>query len=142
MNQLLILGVLLPVLAGDPSTDRVKEELKAFQGEWEVEWIETDGVRQEWRKGVLAFRGKQRLTRKYEEQEYKKGGSFEIDPAGDPKVIDLINGDDRKEGIYKIDGDTMYWCVYEGPGKQRPLEFRADAGSKNVLIRLTRFKAK
>jgi len=120
----------------------VKKGLDAFQGEWEVEWIETDGVRHEWRKGVLAFCGKQRLTRKYEEKEYKAGGSFEIDPACDPKVIDLINGDDRKEGVYKIDGDKMYWCVYEGPGKKRPVEFRAVAGSNTVLIKLTRLKAK
>jgi hypothetical protein len=42
----------------------VKKDLDALRGEWEVDWIEVAGRRAERRKGVLAFRGKQRLTRK------------------------------------------------------------------------------
>src|SRR5437016_12700428 len=132
MNSLLIVGIILAAPGGDPQGDRLKKELDAFRGEWEVEWIELAGMKVEWRKGVLAFRGKQRLTRKYDDTKYEEGGSFEIDPGCTPKVIDFINNGARKEGIYRIDGGTMLWCVYEGGGKHRPTEFRAEAGSGNI----------
>ena len=130
------LGMKFVPLPNDP----VKKDLNALRGEWEVDWIEAVGRRVEWRKGVLAFRGKQRLTRKHGDTKYEDGGSLEIDPTCTPKVIDFINKDGRKEGIYKLEGDTMLWCVYEGPGKNRPLEFRAGPDSRNVLIKLSRIK--
>jgi uncharacterized protein (TIGR03067 family) len=142
MHSLLVVGMIWAALGGHPRGDLVRKELDAFQGEWKVEWIELGGKRIEWRKSILAFRGKQRLTRQDEEIKYKDGGTLEIDPRCSPKTIDFINGDDRKEGIYKIQGDTMLWCVYEGDGKNRPLAFRTEPGSRTILIKLSRIKMK
>jgi uncharacterized protein (TIGR03067 family) len=132
----------------NPPSEAVKKDLDAFQGDWEVEWIEIDGKRTRWRKGVLAFRGTKRLTRKEGSDKYEAGGSFKIDPSCTPKTIDFMNPsakskDDRIEGIYQIQGDTMLWCVYTGEGvKNRPLEFRTKPGSKNMLVKLRRIKVK
>jgi uncharacterized protein (TIGR03067 family) len=145
MKRLLILGLgLVALAAAPPPAAPVKKGLDAFQGEWEVQWIEVEGTKHDWRKGVLAFRGKQRLSRKHDGKEYEKLGSIEIDPSCDPKVIDFHpawakNKDDRTEGIYKIDGDVMFWCVSIAEGeKNRPLEFRTKAGSKTMLVKLRR----
>jgi uncharacterized protein (TIGR03067 family) len=145
MRRPLILGCVLAILgAAPPQAAPLKKGLDAFQGEWRVEWIEVEGTRHDWRKGVLAFRGEQRLSRAQGGKEYEKIGSIEIDPSCDPKVIDFHpawakSKDDRTEGIYKIDGEVMFWCVSIAEGERnRPLEFRTKAGSKTMLVKLRR----
>jgi RNA polymerase sigma factor (sigma-70 family) len=58
--------------------------------------------------------------------EKEKGveGTFKLDPAAQPKAIDisLTNREDAL-GIYEVDGDTLKMCLVEATGNERPSEF-------------------
>jgi uncharacterized protein (TIGR03067 family) len=61
--------------------------------------------------------------------------TFRIDPAKNPKEIDLTSASDvpgakglTLPGIYKLDGDTLTVCRASGPEVKRPKEFKAGEG--------------
>jgi uncharacterized protein (TIGR03067 family) len=63
--------------------------------------------------------------------------AFKINPASQPRSIDLISGDDRlMPGIYKIEGDDLVVCFTDGQKAVRPDDFESKAGSSRVLLRL------
>jgi uncharacterized protein (TIGR03067 family) len=140
----LCLGLVVAMLGFSPS-DAVKKELDIIQGQWTVKWIEQDGKKFELDERVCVFRGNKCTWHKGAPQESKgEQATFEIDPTCAPKIIDYtapaVNGT-KKEGIYKIEGDTMVWCLYEGEGaKNRPSEFKTTPGSDCVMIWFTRSK--
>jgi uncharacterized protein (TIGR03067 family) len=73
------------------------------------------------------------------------GTTIELDPAREPKAIDVIpdgggNRGERVLGIYKLEDDKLTICMAE-PGKPRPKEFRADKGSGHTLRTFRREKA-
>jgi uncharacterized protein (TIGR03067 family) len=133
---------LLTVAADDASKKAKAKDLAAFQGEWRVRWVERDGKKIELGEdAVYTIKGNKWL----------RGGreisSIAIDPSCTPKLLDLTRliKDARKgvkmEGIYKIKGDTMVWCVYTGEGvKERPTEFRAKRGWDGTVYHMTRVK--
>jgi len=141
-----LLLVLIVVAIAQPS-DAVKKDIQVLQGEWKVQWLEQDGKKVEVRERVCVFRGN-----KCEWQYIGDGAkatekaSFEIDPTCTPKIIDYLGPltapkGSKREGIYKIDGDTMIWCMNVGEGvKNRPLEFEAKSGSNRVVIWFARIK--
>lgn len=70
-------------------------------------------------------------------------GEFTLDLAADPKVLDASQkvGERRGRsyvGIYKLEGDTLHWCV--SPQKKRPETFETSKGQ--FLIILKREKGK
>ncbi len=71
-------------------------------------------------------------------------GTSEIDPTRKPKTIDFMTteGDDKGKivlGIYELGDDTRKLC-YAQPGKDRPSEFSAPAGSGHTLVVFKREK--
>jgi uncharacterized protein (TIGR03067 family) len=77
--------------------------------------------------------------------EVVQAGTFEVDPGGKPKTIDIkiTEGDGKGatvQGIYELDGDKLKICgVRGGP---RPTKFDSPEGSKAVLTELKRDKKK
>jgi uncharacterized protein (TIGR03067 family) len=131
---------LLTGAAGDASDKARAKDLAAFQGQWRVRWVERDG-----RKVELAGDAVYTIQRTRWLLGDRAISSIAIDPGCTPKLLDLTRliDDARKgftmEGIYKIEGDTMVWCVYTGEGvKQRPQEFRAPPGWDGTVYHLTR----
>jgi uncharacterized protein (TIGR03067 family) len=62
---------------------------------------------------------------------------FTIDPTKKPKAIDYAMTEGPAQGkkllgIYKMDGDMATFC-FAAPGKERPTEFTAPAGSERTL---------
>jgi uncharacterized protein (TIGR03067 family) len=147
MTSPLFLGLMVTVL-GDSSSDAVKKDIAAFQGQWKVRWLEQDGKKLEMPERVCIFRGTK--CKWFKSAEAKKGqaASFKIDPTCTPKIIDYTSSaqdprESKREGIYKIDGDTMIWCLDVGEGvRNRPLEFKTKPGSNRLIIWFTRIKAK
>jgi uncharacterized protein (TIGR03067 family) len=67
-----------------------------------------------------------------------------IDPAKEPKEIDLTRGEgDKKQtilGIYKLEGETLTICT--SSSGDRPDEFSSRPGGRCLLRVLTRDKPK
>ena len=144
-TQWLLMLALAPLTAtaGDALDKAKAKELAAFQGEWRVNWVERDGEKTEQEQdAIYTIKGNKWLRGETEIS------SIEIDPSPNPRLLDLTRLiDDAKkglkmEGIYKLEGDTMVWCIYTGEGtKQRPLEFRAPHGWDGTVYHMTRVKA-
>jgi uncharacterized protein (TIGR03067 family) len=124
---LLLLSVALsPALAADP-----KEEMKAFQGEWRLTGMESDGERRDAPDGdgaTIVFEGDKLFVGGEEKF------TFKIDPTCDPKIIDVIRVDDKDqvlEGIYRFDGKKLTICLHGASAvKMRPLKF----GEESTMV--------
>jgi uncharacterized protein (TIGR03067 family) len=63
-------------------------------------------------------------------------GTFKLDPSAMPKTIDSSPAADPSKpilGIYEFEGETLKICNAQ-PGKSRPSDFEAKAGSGHTLI--------
>src|SRR5207249_2894573 len=72
------------------------------------------------------------------------GTTVQLDPAAEPKAIDVIpdggrNRGERVLGIHKLDGDRLTICM-AAPGRPRPKEFLADKGSGCTLQTFSRVR--
>ena len=68
----------------------------------------------------------------------------ELDPSKSPPTIDIIpdggpSRDKRILGIYKFDGERLIICVAD-PDRPRPIDFKAEKGSKWTLMTFERKK--
>ena len=69
-------------------------------------------------------------------------GTYTADPKKAPAELDVAAGPgEAMRGIYKVEKDTLTFCFVEGTDA-RPTTFASPAGSKVVLLTLTRVKAK
>jgi uncharacterized protein (TIGR03067 family) len=123
------------LLAAEPG-DAAKAELDKLQGEWTLASSERDG------KETPAEEA-QKLTRVIKGDQYtllRDGkvvvkGTLKVDPTKTPRMIDVLRAEEGAKpmlGIYELDGDTQKVC-FTAPGKDRPAEFSATAGSGNLL---------
>lgn len=107
--------------------DAAQTELAKFQGTWVVESVVADGkeVPSDVVKAFkMTFKGDTYTVLIGQE---KTEGTFRIDPAKEPKTMDIIpeNGPDRdriQRSIYAFDGDKLKICGAQ-PGKDRPTSF-------------------
>ena len=65
-------------------------------------------------------------------------GAFTLDLAADPKVLDASQTGERGRaraylGIYKLEGDTLKWCV--SPQKKRPATFETGKGQFLMILK-------
>ena len=70
-------------------------------------------------------------------------GDFTLSSEG--KTIDAVGTSKKNkgksyQGIIKVEGDTLLWCVATGENQQRPTEFAADPAKKSYLIIVKRQK--
>jgi uncharacterized protein (TIGR03067 family) len=133
-------------LAAQDSGVTPKEELDRMQGKWLLAGGETDGTklndlviralgRSLTIKGdrfvATIFEGRSRAAGDYVD-ETQNGGILKIDPARDPREIDLaydsgpLKGQARK-GIYRWEGDRLVICL-RVKGTDRPREFKTQKG--------------
>jgi uncharacterized protein (TIGR03067 family) len=121
----------------------VKDELKRQEGSWSVTSSIYDGQAA----SEDLIRSIKRVVEGDHavwERDGKRfaGTTIEVDPACEPKTIDVIpdggrNRGERVLGIYKFEGEKLTICMAE-PGKPRPKSFQADKGSGCTLRTFTR----
>lgn len=118
--------------------DAVQNEMTQLEGEWSMVSGEADGFPMP----AESVRGGKRAAKDgvttitMGGQLYFKA-KFTIDPAKKPKTIDyaMTEGPTKGQthlGIYELDGDTVKFC-FAAPGKDRPSDFTAKAGSARTL---------
>ncbi len=139
---LLLLCPLVPALADDQA---VKEELDRHQGTWRATSSIYDGQEApaEIVRSITRIVEKDHVVWKRDGKSFA-GTRIELDPAREPKTIDVIpdGGKDRGErvlGIYQLEKDRLTICM-AAPGKPRPKEFKAEKGSGRSLRTFIREK--
>lgn len=137
----LTVALILP--ADDPKGEAVRSQLERHQGTWAVVAFEHDG--QETPEETLGeiervVMGNRAVWRRNGETFSET--TIEIDPAKEPKAIDVIPDGGpfkgrRTPGIYKLDGDRLTICMGQ-PDGERPEAFAAGKGSRRTLMVLER----
>ncbi len=138
MPAFLGLGFLLVGIVPVAGADTDKDKL---QGTWKVVSLEQGGKKlpEEQLKQIslrLVFAG-DRVTFKVPGQDQE--GSYKIDSAQKPKHLDILLNNEKGEGVYLLDGDTLTICAGK-PGDPRPKEFVSKQGTEIGIMVLKREK--
>ncbi len=117
------------------------DEMKKFEGTWEIISTETNGVVRQSSNGVkYRFTGDTWET--LNEDRVVTRGKFRVDPTTSPKRGDMFLEDDQsgtrtRHFIFEIDGDTLTMCLTP-IGKPHPTQFTGKAGSGQALANFRR----
>jgi uncharacterized protein (TIGR03067 family) len=122
-----------------------KQEMEKLQGEWTMVMGEIEGQAM-----PEQMRAAARRVAKDDETTITIGGQlfmkakFTVDPSKTPKTIDynMTGGPTSGKtqlGIYEIDGERLKFC-FGSPGKERPTNFKTEAGDGRTLSVWTRKK--
>ena len=120
----------------------LKKEHAALEGPWKIVSLESASGKDEKLEGAVLEFDKDAKSIAFMKDSLNRKGTYKINPAGKPKEIDLMPGDDNKrlEGIYEIDKDKLKLCIAEDTNDGRPIEFALKEGKRYVLIHLERAK--
>jgi len=132
--------------AADDRQEAIKKERKKYQGTWKVTSYESDGNKldEDNAKRFTVVNKADGVWVLQLDGEKNTEGTSEIDPTKNPKTIDFRATEGAYKGkiflgIYELGDDTRKLC-YAEPGKDRPTEFSAPAGSGRTLVEFKREK--
>ena len=133
-------------MAGDARDEAVKKDRQRYEGTWQVVSLEADGnksAEEDAKKITVVNEADGKWSIEVEGKVVARGTS-ELDPTKKPKAVDLTVTEGESSGktalgIYEFKDDTRTVCLAQ-PGKDRPTEFAAPAGSGHILAVLKRVK--
>lgn len=125
--------------------DAARDEMKKLEGTWTIVSFERDGTKAQ----DDVFKD-MKIIVKGDHYTVKRGndvvdeGTFVVRPDKNPKEMDTMptSGEHKGEtlkSIYELNGDTFRECQAD-PGKDRPKEFSAKAGTGYTLSVMKRQK--
>jgi len=148
-----VLCLVLPALSSAQEATTTKEEAikkdhLAIEGTWRAVSVEVNGnqINADDVKKITTENGRDgEWTLLVEGKEMAEGTST-IDPTVTPKTIDFkatkgSNAGQTTYGIYETTGNTRRIC-YAEPGRPRPADFSAAAGSGRILVVFERLEVK
>ncbi len=148
-SHLALLSVLLGLLAcgapGSRSSDQadlakqIAQELELFRGTWGFESVTVGGETVPadlFKEMSVTFDGAAYSVKVGEL--VVEAATITIDPSKSPKTLNATvtagpNQGALIVGIYEISADTLRACV-DPEGKERPKEFKADSGSRTLVV--------
>lgn len=137
----------LLAMAADPISEAGMKELKALEGEWYLERLDAEGKmnlinpNDPASRPVITIKG----------PNWKISNSDQtivvalIDPSVTPRLIDLKipDGDAKpnlREGIYRVEDERLFICLYVGAARERPANFDRAGSDQTVQAVLVRKK--
>jgi uncharacterized protein (TIGR03067 family) len=129
-------------LADPPKSDAAQKELERLRGKWSCTGVERDG-KEDRSKRARAVLGYMTLTIRGEKLRFEmvilgekvsQSGTIRIDPATEPKRIDLTFDPGQEEagqtyqGIYALDGDKLRILWPKQEPERRPTTLRTKEG--------------
>ena len=144
-------AMLVILMAAPPEEPKLPEaalkELKKLEGKWDLVQIDRDG------KSVILKQGEATITIKgtkwsviVDGKVFQEVEVVALDPKTKPACIDFktIPRPKREaqtyEAIFKLEGDMLYYVVYNGKDKNRPTSFDPPSDSDTQLMILKRAK--
>jgi uncharacterized protein (TIGR03067 family) len=134
-------------LSAAPAKDEKdgKDDIKKFAGDWTITG---------WKQAGNALDKEDLATAKWtvKDGKYKfeldgnaEEGTLKIDPSKKTPTVDLeiSEGNDKgktQPGIYKIDGDTITFCLGLPGAKDRPTDFSSTEDNGQILVTMKRKK--
>ncbi|AWM36894.1 hypothetical protein GobsT_52360 [Gemmata obscuriglobus] len=123
-----------------------KKEVEKLQGKWKLIKGARAGKEYEHTEGdpelVVEFKGRTWVLNGVEKAEI-----VALDPSTDPKCLDLKSQEKARgdnvvdEAIFRLDGDALIVCLYQGSGKSRPSSFDIPKDKDTILVVLKRVPA-
>jgi uncharacterized protein (TIGR03067 family) len=129
-------------------TEAAQKELKKLEGKWEIVEIQTDGKTMQPEKGqaIVTFKGT-KLKVTVDDKVQQEAEIVALDPTTKPACFDLksIPLNAKREGstyeaIFKIEGDKLYYSIYNGKDKKRPTGFDPPKDADTQFTTLKRVK--
>ena len=138
-TMLAVMIVGLSLAAGAAPDDAAKKDLGQMQGEWSMVSFEFDGrpsTPEDVKKGKRTCQGNETTLTSDGQLIFK--AKFTLVPTKKPRAIDYRSLEGAWNGmsllgIYEVEGDTLKFCLAE-PGVDRPKEFSAKQGSRQILV--------
>ena len=128
--------------------EAIKKDHLAIEGTWQAVSVEVNGnaVDAESVRKITTDNGRDGEWTLLVEGKEVADGTSTIDPTVTPKTIDFkttkgANAGQTTYGIYELTGKTRRIC-YAEPGRPRPADFSAPAGSGRILAVFERVEAK
>jgi uncharacterized protein (TIGR03067 family) len=111
-----------------------------LQGTWTVATHEIEGDKSDrhgYKGSKVLFAGDRMTIEKPGKP--KQDSTIRLDPAANPKAIDLTPLGEKKKGpalagIYLLEDDTLKLCLPTVPGRKRPTDFASTPGHWQVLV--------
>ncbi|MBY0513408.1 MAG: TIGR03067 domain-containing protein [Gemmataceae bacterium] len=136
LSLAVLLGLAFPLAAEPP---KEATDLGKMQGEWAMAGLEVREVFVPAAKltGTTLVVKKNTYTTVVKGKEYPV--QFTLDPAQDPKHIDMMipDGDGTPrlaKGIYKLEGERLVICRGQAPGGDRPRNFVSSAANDVFVV--------
>jgi uncharacterized protein (TIGR03067 family) len=135
-HRWLVLACVLMVASGAWAGDD-KQDQEKMQGSWQAEKMMAGGADLP-PELVKEFKVIIKGDKMNAGDAKDKDATFKLDSSKKPKTIDFTDSEGKKlVGIYELEGDSLKFCIGE---KERPKEFKSEAGSDAIVIVLKRTK--
>ncbi len=144
-------AMVLLLLAAPPEPPKLPEaalkELQKLEGKWDLVQLGRDGKAINPKKGEATFTIKgTKWTVMVDDEVFQEFEVVALDPKTKPACIDFKSIPRAKlegntyEAIFKLEGDMLYYVVYNGKDKNRPTNFDPPSDSDTQLVILKRSK--
>jgi uncharacterized protein (TIGR03067 family) len=142
----LFLAAAEALAADDDKETAIKKDRKKYTGTWQVVSLVVNGNKVEEddvKKITVVNEADGKWSIRVDGKVVARGTS-KIDPGSKPRAIDLTTteGDAKGQislGIYEVGKDTRKVCIAEA-GKERPTDFKSEAGSGHIFATFKRVK--
>jgi uncharacterized protein (TIGR03067 family) len=141
MHALLMSAAGLLVAADAPKEEAARKEFKRLEGTWVMVSGQRDGEKiadEHAKNRRITWKGREVVVVTPHQSKEAIRGTVTVDPTKRPREMDWVRSAGPDAGrahhaIYEFLGEDEYRVCFAPPGKGRPRDFKAEAGSGHTL---------